>query len=487
MLERNYDETLLGRNYLSVLFSLELLKGGSKTLLIDDESTEYGSLFKEKLTLMDKEFLSIWGEDQNLKELTSIEEFLVSQQVCFVIDGQQLILGNRPLENFRELMRKFPEMFLPINDPHWNDDFDQLPNNSDEFNETYYSLCRRLAQISYYFQALDNYSIEDFLSLYPSVISKSYFRFRDYWRENSHEMGLKNGVKWRTFLFATRGYYHYLLEHSVNERDLFYLFLSLLSPTYRLQQDEFCNGLEKAFVNHGGKIKRTKVREWLFDKKKPWALELATYEGIIHPQNVSFFGAYFHHAPLSFQSKGELFLGMSLTFSRDLAPQIWKETFEHSNLDIYSRYNQMILCDSKKIGSEASLWVVEFVCDEREKFIELRASSFVKKKNGMKSSFFKRELLYSFQTALQALCSVSLNLWEDFVEISENDEVWGHRKNSHGVPTSSLPGHVRIYDHTRPGRLVGLKNMTYYGPALMGNYGLMSVLMSLREQSVFLK
>lgn len=473
MLYKHYDNMIIGHNYLSLIFGLELLRNKKHVLILDDESTSYGPLFERELTQNDVEFLNIWGEDHNVAALSDLAPLLQPKPVRFVINGEHLLLGRGPSENYTELCRKFPELFVPEKLGPTGLDFTDN-QKAQQFDDTYRGLCRRLSQVCFHFQAFENFSVENFLSHYPKHLRQAFEQFKTGWQKGE-SLGLSAGHRWRSFLYATRGHYHKLLERSINERDLFQLFLSLLSPLYQLDHLKLREELLNSFQRRGGSFKRTTVREWLFDKSRPWSLELSSFEGIIHPRHISFFGGHPSHLPLKFKPKAELFMGVSLFM------QIKKSSHEKQAIFEALPRHKCVLCHHESVGSDKSLWILEFSASG-----DIKATSFVRWGNGMKVSFHRQDLIESLERMLQ-------ELWPGFrvdksvnsFELERVQEVWGTRGATE-MTTSDLSSQVKIIDGTDPKRPTVLKDVSYYGPSQMGSHGLLSTLMNMRESSIFI-
>ena len=112
MLNKDIDFALVGHNFITFILSIGLLERGKKVLVLDDDRFNYGDFFTNSLTLLDVEFLRKWGEGSDLSPLKNIDNYLVSSSVYFYVGKKQVLLGDSPIRNYRELCRKFPLLFL---------------------------------------------------------------------------------------------------------------------------------------------------------------------------------------------------------------------------------------------------------------------------------------------------------------------------------------------------------------------------------------
>ena len=107
----NLDFALVGHNYFAFLLSIGLLNRGKNVLILDDNRFNYGDFFTNSLTSLDVEFLKSWGAESALQPLIIIEKYLVPSNIYFFVGKKQIVLGDLPHRNFRELCRKFPRLF----------------------------------------------------------------------------------------------------------------------------------------------------------------------------------------------------------------------------------------------------------------------------------------------------------------------------------------------------------------------------------------
>lgn len=81
MLSKDIDFALVGHNYITFLLSLGLIKRGKKVLILDDDRFNYGEFFTNSLTLLDVEFLKVWGESSDILPLKNIDQYLTSETI----------------------------------------------------------------------------------------------------------------------------------------------------------------------------------------------------------------------------------------------------------------------------------------------------------------------------------------------------------------------------------------------------------------------
>ncbi len=474
MINKNFDHVIIGKNYLSLLYALELMKNGKSILLIDDGKTQLGEDFESSLSQVELNFIEIWLEDLGLKHLAQLlrndPQFSTVKQYRFIFGGRHLILGENPSRNFVEIVRKLNNCFNIKSEL-----IDDSSFNADDFDSSFVALCRRLSQVCYHFRGVENFSPDEFLSHYPRPLKEAFIGLVKSWHEIEHQ-NLVSSASLRSFYYGSRAFFHQLLENQISDGDLFYLFLSLLSSRYQINTTDLSNLLLNEFAKQGGSFKRTTVREWLFEKSRPWAMELSSYEGIVHPKTVCFFGGKLDHLPLRFDVNGEIFRGVYFKIQyTDLlidGLECGRDDFEHL------QGPSCCISNWGELNEGQGLFRFNFINDG----IEVLTS--VNLKKGSKIEFYRGAILEALIRHLRAIYPGIEHKSKDDIELIETSDVWGRRNKIH-PKVSVLSEDVKILDHTTPLASHALKDIHYFGPVQMGGQGLLSTLMCMRENALF--
>ncbi|ATH07999.1 hypothetical protein BIY24_08550 [Halobacteriovorax marinus] len=461
MLEKNIDMALLGHNYLSYLLSFDLLSKNRKVLMLDDERLKYGPLFGRQVCELERAFLKTWGEDSRVSPFINLDRYLSPSPLFFHVDDEMIQLGNSPYENLLELTRKLPLFFTRLDGRvaiECSDDF------RDQLNNEFISFCQRVGQNTCRFSSLQSISLETFLNHCPVLVKELFLLFK----ENVNNIFKSESKYWeyKTFLYSAKGFFQSRMALKSSEIELFHLFHSMLSPFYKLKEDKINEELKGIFEERGGQLKRTHVREWKFYKESPWSIELASFEGIIHPQRVSLLGGIPEQLPLKVFPDNKCYKNVTTRISLD----------EKTNLSdgVY------IMAKNSRIGTNYALIVLE----KYGHFCQVE--HYVLKKKGQKISFFKGELEKWLREDLRDLIP-NIKSFKESGEFEFGHEVFvaegvGGRIRS-GI---QMPKRVRIYDTSNPLFKKRLNNVYYFGPYKDSHLGLFSTLVDIKEAQQFL-
>ncbi|WP_127716223.1 hypothetical protein [Halobacteriovorax sp. HLS] len=463
MLEKNVDMAVIGHNYLSYLFGFDLLSKKQKILILDDERIKYGGLFGRQLSELERVFLKTWGEDNKLEPLINIDRFLSQQDVHFYINKTKLVLGASPFENLYELSRKFPNFFLAI-DGEFGVDLDTEKKES--FDVEFLSFCHRMGRNACRFSNLQNLSIDTFLNHCPVELKKIFTLFK----ENIRRMILDTSNHWdyKSLIYGAKSFYQSRMSIASSDLEIFHLFHCLISPFYLLNEDKIIEEILPLFESRGGQLKRTHVREWKFYKRSPWSLELASFEGIIHPARVALLGGLPEKLPLKVRPDNKCYKNVvsSVKF------------YEQSHLS----KGVHILVRDNRIGTDQSLIVLDNISDQSM----ARAQQFVLKRKGQKIDFFKSSLRDWLSDDLHYVLGEKIQ-YEAVEEFHFGDEVFiseplnfFERSNIH------LPKKTKIYDSANPLYKSKLDNVFYFGPYKDAQLGLLTAMVDIKEAQQFL-
>lgn len=446
MLQKNYSTSVIGQSYLSFIYGIELLEKGHSVLLLDDDRLSFGDLYSYGLTAMDLSFFSSWAKDRGLAGYDEAQFF---EQKHYVLHwhGTRVSLGASPWENLRELYRKIPDIF----------DYEMLfrggDTSAEDINSDYTRLCHRLGVNGFRHKGLESFNFDYVMSQCPASIKELFLSFKK---------KLTKDTRSASFLYFARALFHKRLARKHSELEIFHFFLCLLSPHYLLLSEELEAVLGKEFSRRGGHLKKTRVREWKFYKSLPWSMELASFEGIIHPQKIVFLGARSEGLPLKVRHSGKKFSGISFSVTCSDQRLIAHEGSWH----FWASVNKM--------GTDFPLWRLK-VGEGRIEGLYL-----YREKKGSKLSFYKdhmQELL--FEELEQWLPGLRVNLGSASFETS--DEVYLDQSLMQRVSPLAKLNKVSLFDYSQPVSLMKLKNVDYYGPLKGSPLGLFGQLLELKE------
>jgi hypothetical protein len=457
MLEKHIDQALIGKSYLSLLLSMNLLEKGEKVILLDDERMKFGDLYTNQLCHMEKSFLEAWGKEAKIEPLINIERYLKKKPLTFILDNTRIRLGEGPLRNYRELARKFPHCF-EINKTN----LFTGPLESDDFDSEVLALAERIGQMAYKFKGRQVFNLssqmihapQDFKDLFVLFVTGI---FDDTYVQEENSWSL------RTFLYVTRGLFQKKLSITGNDVQLFHLFLSLLSPFYELDHKALTEDLTKVFIEKGGQFKKTQVREWKFYKDKPWSLELASYEGIIHPKNISLLGGLPKAMPIKLHPPLRSYTCLEVDWDIESS-------------DDFGEIGERILYSSlNKIGTARPLWLATLSKNK----IEFKI--FVAREDGMKIAFIEKDIREMLINDLQTIFP-QFNAKISKEEMNFGKEVWIEEADNVKFKKQSQLNkgrEISILDASTPTDHRSLKQMTYFGPYKDAPLGLFSTMLEI--------
>ncbi len=467
LLDKNIQMLCVGKGHLSFLLSLSLLKRGQKVLLLDDPRMSFGESFAYNPRLIEREFLRQFGIDQGVPALINIEQYTHQKPYLVFIENRQLFLGQAPSENLRELWRIFPELFESN-----SLDFTWLKSLDDrsEFDEMFLATTRRLAASAYQFQGVESLNYELFLTQCPPSLKQIFEVFS----QNLHQrtaFDSPDQIKGispihQLFLYTFRSHFHHQLSPTVSKLECFHLFLSLLSPQYKLETERLLDELLKNHLERGGQYKMTTIREWKFDSQKPWSVELASFDGIIHPEKMCFFGNMPEPHPFEISPLPSTYSGVRVKWRFDNPIlQAW------DGMDLFcTRLLQM--------GTEFPWWQASVKASEIEFHLP------ISQLRGVKLEFMRHGIRRFLRKELSLLIDMPLKDIA-FEEMTESRELWIEPLALNAVQVNKNKD-LELYDTSIIGKRTRLKNVSYFGPYRHSELGLFSALMGLREAQHYL-
>lgn len=470
---KSHDEVLLGKNCFSLLFGIELLKSKKKTLIIDSPNWSYGHYYSKTFNSLEKCFFEYWY-NSHFKDPSSGQAVLfLETETINSVSNLRIKKGARPSENLREMCRKFPYLFKPkgLDDKIF---FDRVWQ--DQFDKSFFSICERLARVFFFFKETDNFSIKDFLSHYPEEISLGLHTFmtRVSLLFKSAQEGDIKTLESREFKLLQLEKYcsHKSFKPSLNSREIFFLYLSFLSPVYFLDEEGIQPDLEKFFVEMGGRCHKTNLSEIQVTGKSIEALGLGNYLGNIFPDQVKIFSSELGVGALRPAERTyPYFQGMNLRMKSSFSEDLFSKTFLGPQLLNYID------------PSECGVWRFFYHPSKDENSIWVQAGTQVYGQ-GLSTTFCQNTLHAELQEVLAHLGAKNLQSeikmdsirWEvsaDFYLILD--------KNDHAIVSKNRNRRRSIDFYHSPLSSAGLKNLTHFGPLLAGEQGLLSHMIDMRE------
>tara|TARA_R110002072_G_scaffold64203_8_gene159937 strand:- start:27257 stop:28660 length:1404 start_codon:yes stop_codon:yes gene_type:complete len=467
VLERNVDFVLVGKSYFSLLLGLELLDQGQKVLLLDDDRLSYGDLYSHGIGELELSLLKGWGEDRAISPLAKIDDFVKGSPLVFHSNYKRLCLGSSPSENLIEFTRKFADYFS-------EQEYEVLIGciNSEEkrasFDEQILGMAKRLGLNGFRFRGVQNFDTQFFQGQATEDVKDLYNVFKSKWTFETVESD--NALK--VFLNNYSLFLHKTFGVRFGDYQIFHGLLSILTPSYELDQNSLCQSLLTVFQRKGGQFKKTHVREWKFYKGAPWSLELASFEGIIHPRKIIFLGGDPVNVPFKLGKDSPFYKMMNVDIEFNFST-------EDSSLKALSS-NLQFLSKSKMLGTDHFIFSLHKISEN-----QVSLKMLIRNKKGFKIDFIKDSLIEFIVAELDKYFPIVK--WSS----AEYDFSWGRElyvdrslnyKNT-GVP---LFQKVSIFEKSGPQAGQSLKNVYYIGPLREGPLGVTSCLLEIKDGHQFI-
>ena len=461
MLSRNIDFALVGHNFFAFLLSIGLLNRGKKVLILDDDRFNYGDFFTNSLTSLDVEFLKAWGEEGQLKPLINIQEYLSPEKVYFFVGKKQVALGDSPQRNFRELCRKFPELFYQeTNEAGVFSHENEILN----FDNIYNDFCQKVSVLLFNEKSASKISLLFENSIPKDLQSRFLYFFTHF--DNRDKLTETRRYDFNSLVYMTRGFFQNRLSVTGSKSEIMHLFFSLVSPYYKLDHERLIADLLQEHLVKGGEFKKLNLADLKFQGGLVKSFELESYDGIIKPNKMAFIGGYPVGLPIKLKaSKSASYNCLNVEF-----------TFKE-NVPSLLEQKKCVFTSAMKIGTDRPFWEV-YLAGNKAVFNIIMA-----KKEGTKTEFIyervKSLLLedmaylfpeYKFEAIL---CEMKFTL-DVFIE----DKDYNAHKRVEATFKKRL---TEVLEDSAPLLISRLKNVLYFGPYNEDSLGTFSSLIEIKR------
>lgn len=464
MLNKKFSWVVIGRNYLSLIFAHLLLNKKIDVLLVLDEECSSKLFSTDHLTSMEKDFLTLWSEDQQIKNLENLNFYLKSERILLRGGEHRVLLGHpSPFQNLWELARSFPFFFTDSKDRL---NFGMNFNSSLEeqrFNKSYFRLTKKFSKSAFYYHDRHDLDFKILENLCPKIIRDLFDNFQIlFFDKNNSEK------QWplQEILFASRLFIQNHLSVETTKTDLLYLFISILSPLYKLNHKKLKEDLLSSFEERGGNFMTTTIQNWKWKNGKIYGFQHDKDDVTITSNQICLFYPLHKQGPFEFssieKSIGENFC-LSYLLKEKIRPQIL------SNIQIDT--------SMKSMRTQTPLWITEVLEKQINFYIFFKASPLLSL-SSMKSQairiiqkeFFKYNLGWN---ASQELHSSSLG--QDLALYSSKNKTSELLKES--GPLKNLTISFKENSH----RSFKLNDINYFGPLKEQSYGLFGIFVEMKD------
>ncbi|MDO9181690.1 MAG: hypothetical protein Q7U04_04740 [Bacteriovorax sp.] len=458
MLNKNIDYALVGHNFITFLLSIGLLNRGKKVLVLDDDRFNYGDFFTNSLTLLDVEFLRSWGELGDLSPLKQIDDYLSPQSVYFYVGKKQIVLGDSPIRNYRELCRKFPNLFM-------NEKSGSLSNQEETqvFNNNYNDFCNKVTRAIF----IEKNSSKVAKLLESSIPSELQFHFQYFFSHFANKDSMDNVERseFNALIFMTRGFFQNRLSTTGSRSEIMHLFFSLISPYFKLDHERLIRDLLVVHQQAGGDFKKLNLADLKFQSGLVKSFELESFEGIIRPKKMAFIGGYPVGLPIRLKTSSASYNCLNVTLSFKKA------------LPNFLQNKKVIFSSPMKIGTDRPFWEVLF------KETGAVFNIIMAKREGTKIDFIRERVIELLKNDLNYLFPEYKFDIED-IEMKFTLDVFIEDKDFRAykrLNTTLGMKLVEVLEDSAPLIFSRLKNVLYFGPYNEDALGTFSSLIEIKK------
>lgn len=458
MLNKDIDYALVGNNFITFLLSIGLINRGKKVLVLDDDRFNYGQLSTCSLTLLDVEFLRNWGESSGILPLKNIDQYITLQPVNYYVGKKQIVLGDTPFRNYRELCRKFPHLFMNLKSG------DLLASKADEselYNQNYLDFAIKMTH-NLFLEKKSSKVNKIFESLIPPELMGQFNYFFSHFAKKDL-MSEQVRSEFNTLIFMTRGFFQNRLSTSGGRSEIIHLFFSLISPYFKLDHKSLIQDLQFVHQAAGGEFKKLNLADLNFQKGLVKSFELESFDGLIRPRKMIFIGGLPEDLPIRLKTTSATYhcLNVIIKFKNPLPKSL---------------INKKILFSSAmKIGTDKPFWEASFL--ENTSIFNI----VVAKREGTKTDFIQErvikllnnDLLFLYPEYNLVIESAKMSFTLDF--FIEDKDYEAYQKVHSGFRMKL----ISLLEQSSPLLFSRLKNVLYFGHYNESSYGTFSSLVEL--------
>ncbi len=455
MLDKNWDMAIVGQTLASYMLAGELVDLNKRVLMVDDHRMRYGQWFDGLLGLLEISVLKTWGEDKSYRPLAQIDNYCHRETFTFLMGNTFLQLGGEPFANLAELGRKLI--------PGLSSLCGELRKDTNKVNREYYEWVERLGPQFLRYETSQNITVETFKKEAPAWVNEALEILRQEFANKKDWHGV--------FFYTLRIFYQGMAHFRCNDVELVHLFCCLLSPLYHVDRDRLQADCLGSYEEKGGHFKKTQIREWDFYKDRPWSVELASYEGIVHPQTLALFG--------SRPSQIDMRLAN--------VPQYYRSLNGHllisGRLNEIDTGNRFIGAFKEGMGGDICFW--EFIIESTSKVNFQIFRRYVK---GLKEDEYGPILEDQIKKQLNILYPGIIDSIVGMEALMGDNIILDGRGDGLLFKDSRLPicRSVKMVHYKTPKKGHALKGVHYYGPFQGGPFGFLSTLMDIKDGKTYL-
>lgn len=316
ILNKKIDSLIFGYNYISLFLGLSFLKKGQSVLLLNDSRTNFGQFYLSTINHFERLLLSRIADQCDIDLLKNHHPYYQISPSIYHLGEVTIRLGDSPFRNLTELFRRFYFAFSSS-----NCSFDQFCTTHQidalSFDSQFEAFSTKMIDSIIAKNGSQQVDVSFFMRQAPPAIANLYSALAQWFHSIDHND--RQFSQFRCLLNSLRTHYLQNLSLHYNSLELFYLFLIMLSPCYKIRTAALTEDLLAIFDKAGGIIRHVDHEEWLFEQGKPWTINLRSFEGVVLPKEYSFVSEILPDFPLEVVHQHRFF--RSLVFDWKLATE----------------------------------------------------------------------------------------------------------------------------------------------------------------------
>lgn len=448
MLKSQYSRNIVGQNYIALIQGILSLKSNHSTLLINDSNSVFANQWYLNIGYCERAILSQLGVELSIDALTDIDSYLVEQNTLLYLNQKLLEMGGSPYINIKEIARKIPECFSDIFIEKLDDLDPQI------FDQKFFELLDHMAKNS-----LDNEEFklsELFSNLDHQELQVCLDGFKKFVESDS--------LIAKQIHFVNQVLFQTVFSSGFQDLESSYLFLSLISPRYKIDEASLCEELLYEYRLLGGDLKTANIDAWGIKNQKLEYVQLNSIDGNVKVEKTYFFGQDSHLLP--FESRIEKVVFKSIYLSCQL---------EHDFIE-YFKHKRIVFAPQNRMGSDFPFWEIT-INESGELFAIYSYADY----QGTKPSFYYPQALDDIYGSLKTILpGVVKSDWVSRSQLVAGDDIWFEFESSYKNKLS--PSNAKSYPMFNRLKIKGdkdvlLDGIEHCGPGRGRSLGLFSYLL----------
>jgi hypothetical protein len=396
---------------------------------------------------LEKNILETWGDELKVAPLRETDKYFVRNDITYMIGQKRVLLGRRPYQNLKELLRKFYCLFGEES----LQQFEQFEEES--FNQDYFVFCKRLGENIFHFKNSPNFNMTTFSDSCPKGLEKLFRIFRENINQDF------------TFKLLCQAYLQRKISRITSEFELFHIFLCLLSPFYQLEKDSFLDDLEFYFEKLGGKMAIGPVKSLEYRGGKIQRI-LFPDLGPLEIREVFLSRGGFNHFPFKITEHENIYTSGLVNWSFKEVPTGLPKTCN------------FVLTNKLRMGGSFPFSFI-YISEKT-----LRAEILIPFESGAKIDLYREALTSLLRADLKMIWG---EYWQPPISetLTMGEVPWfksQERSLSLGKVEFRLPKKISIKGVSKSRKLFGPKNLHYFGNFRGETLGILSTLMEIKDQ-----